>query len=199
MEQPRYIRSSINVGSDHVMILDAVDLNLARPRHTHATNRSTRFTLLRPSVVRHHNLINEVQTTTRNTETIERHSYRYLSKIRVEEGMESEEMMCSICLVELLVGTQATRLRCSHLYHEGCIMKWLGRSNTCPLCRQIVHNMWLRLCSFFTCFNFCFLYLFVNIKIHSLLYIVFLFTLRRNNDNATLLMFQKRKIMGISD
>ncbi|AES69209.1 putative transcription factor C2H2 family [Medicago truncatula] len=141
MEQPRYIRSSINVGSDHVMILDAVDLNLARPHHTHATNRSTRFTLLRPYVVRHHNLSNEVQTTTRNTETIERHSYRYLSKIRVEEGMESEEMMCSICLVELLVGTQATRLWCSHLYHEGCIMKWLCRSNTCPLCRQIVQNM----------------------------------------------------------
>jgi len=136
-----HIRSSINAGSDHVMILDAVDLFLARRRHTHATNRSTRFTLLRPSVVRHHNLVNEVQTTTRNTETIQRHSYRNLSKIRVEEGKESEAMMCSICLAEILAGSQATLLPCSHLYHEGCIMKWLGRSNTCPLCRQIVPNM----------------------------------------------------------
>jgi hypothetical protein len=140
-QQPRNIRSAINVETDYVMILDAVDLNLARRRHTHGTNRSTRFTLSRPSVVRHHNLINEIQATTRNTETIQRNSDRYLSKIRVEEGKESEAMMCSICLAELLVGTQATRLPCSHLYHEECIMKWFGRSNTCPLCRQIVPNM----------------------------------------------------------
>jgi hypothetical protein len=140
-QQQRNIRSPINVESDYVMILDAVDLNLAHRRHTHGTNRSTRFTLLRPSIVRHHNLINEVRITIRNTETIQRHSNRNLPKIRVEEGKESEAMMCSICLAELLVGSQATRLPCSHLYHEGCIMKWLGRSNTCPMCRQTVPNI----------------------------------------------------------
>jgi len=130
-----------NIRSDYVMILDAVDLYLARRHHTHYTNRPTRFTLLHPSVVRYHNPINEVEATTRNTEIIKRHSYRNLSKFRVEKGKESEAMMCSICLAELLVGTQATRLPCSHFYHEGCIMKWLGRSNTCPLCRQIVSDM----------------------------------------------------------
>ncbi|AES69219.1 anaphase-promoting complex subunit 11 RING-H2 finger protein [Medicago truncatula] len=59
----------------------------------------------------------------------------------LEEGKGSEAMMCSICLAELLVGSQATRFPCSHLYDEGCIMKWLGRSNTCPMCRQILPNM----------------------------------------------------------
>ncbi|KAK9941115.1 hypothetical protein M0R45_017742 [Rubus argutus] len=42
---------------------------------------------------------------------------------------------CSICLEDMMVGFEATRMPCSHLYHRGCIVKWLERSRFCPLCR----------------------------------------------------------------
>lgn len=61
------------------------------------------------------------------------HSFQ---KIRIERGCES--ITCSICLVEFPIDTEAICLPkpCGHVYHEDCIMKWLKRSNTCPLCRH---------------------------------------------------------------
>ncbi|XP_010690700.2 uncharacterized protein LOC104904202 [Beta vulgaris subsp. vulgaris] len=45
-----------------------------------------------------------------------------------------KEVDCSICLEE--GGTMmSVRLPCKHVFHEGCIVKWLHQSNVCPLCR----------------------------------------------------------------
>ncbi|AES69224.1 zinc finger, C3HC4 type (RING finger) protein [Medicago truncatula] len=54
--------------------------------------------------------------------------------------MKSKALTCSICLVDLSVGSIAIQLSCSHLYHEECVVKWLDRSNTFPLCRRIVSD-----------------------------------------------------------
>ncbi|PRQ21233.1 putative aminoacyltransferase, E1 ubiquitin-activating enzyme [Rosa chinensis] len=43
--------------------------------------------------------------------------------------------MCSVCREELVAGSEATRMPCLHLYHESCIVEWLGKSKYCPLCR----------------------------------------------------------------
>ncbi|PQQ12586.1 E3 ubiquitin-protein ligase RNF12-like [Prunus yedoensis var. nudiflora] len=43
--------------------------------------------------------------------------------------------MCSICMEDIAVGSEATRMPCSHFYHEGCIVEWLQKSRFCPLCR----------------------------------------------------------------
>ncbi|BFG21192.1 hypothetical protein CerSpe_074660 [Prunus speciosa] len=43
--------------------------------------------------------------------------------------------MCSICMEDIVVGSEATRMPCSHFYHEGCIVEWLQKSRFCPLCR----------------------------------------------------------------
>lgn len=45
--------------------------------------------------------------------------------------MASEQ--CAIC-IEDLSGEQQT-LECSHAFHSECIISWLDRSNSCPLCR----------------------------------------------------------------
>ncbi|KAM7280354.1 hypothetical protein ACFE04_007488 [Oxalis oulophora] len=51
----------------------------------------------------------------------------------VKEESISEE--CSICLESFLLGSEAISLPCSHLFHKNCIMKWVHRKNSCPLCR----------------------------------------------------------------
>ena len=43
---------------------------------------------------------------------------------------------CSICLRALRRST--AQLLCSHSFHRTCLFKWLSKSNTCPMCREIV-------------------------------------------------------------
>uniref|UniRef100_A0A5B6YT66 RING-type E3 ubiquitin transferase n=1 Tax=Davidia involucrata TaxID=16924 RepID=A0A5B6YT66_DAVIN len=42
---------------------------------------------------------------------------------------------CAICLEKLSVGLEIVGMPCSHIYHGDCIVRWLQRSNLCPLCR----------------------------------------------------------------
>ncbi|KAI9175025.1 hypothetical protein LWI28_026318 [Acer negundo] len=54
-----------------------------------------------------------------------------LEKTRVEDCSRQ----CVICLEEISIGSEATRMPCSHVYHQDCIVTWLKQSNHCPLCR----------------------------------------------------------------
>ncbi|CAL5036863.1 unnamed protein product [Urochloa decumbens] len=46
---------------------------------------------------------------------------------------------CAICLGLVRAGEAVRRLpACGHLFHAGCIDKWLGAHATCPLCRAAV-------------------------------------------------------------
>ncbi|KAK2978238.1 hypothetical protein RJ640_024271 [Escallonia rubra] len=47
---------------------------------------------------------------------------------------------CSICHEDFVLRDMVNRLPCSHIFHTRCILGWLKRSNTCPLCRSKVHN-----------------------------------------------------------
>ncbi|KAG6468199.1 hypothetical protein ZIOFF_072771 [Zingiber officinale] len=42
---------------------------------------------------------------------------------------------CSICLEDLGLAALVLAMPCSHLFHPGCLKKWLERSCSCPLCR----------------------------------------------------------------
>ena len=42
---------------------------------------------------------------------------------------------CSICYEAHVPGNTVLKLPCCHVYHEECIMSWLVKNNTCPLCR----------------------------------------------------------------
>ena len=54
---------------------------------------------------------------------------------RVIVGSDQVDASCSVCLEDVLAGSEATKLPCSHLYHGDCIVKWLQNSKYCPLCR----------------------------------------------------------------
>ncbi|CAK7337886.1 unnamed protein product [Dovyalis caffra] len=61
-------------------------------------------------------------------------SVEALEIVKVEEEGYVKQP-CAVCFEELLMGGEATRLPCSHVYHCGCIRKWLEKSKFCPLCR----------------------------------------------------------------
>merc|ERR1711865_1132943 len=52
-----------------------------------------------------------------------------------ELDIEAENDDCSICVDKMLVGDSALRIPCGHLFHKGCVRKWLQSSNKCPVCR----------------------------------------------------------------
>ena len=45
---------------------------------------------------------------------------------------------CMICLEELSTGLPLGIIRspCSHFYHYNCILTWIQRSSSCPICRS---------------------------------------------------------------
>ena len=40
-----------------------------------------------------------------------------------------------MCLEAYEAGDTLRTMPCAHGFHEGCIIKWLGISRLCPLCR----------------------------------------------------------------
>ncbi|CAL5327143.1 unnamed protein product [Camellia sinensis] len=61
-------------------------------------------------------------------------SVKALETVRVEGGSGFGKS-CVVCQEEILVGFQAKRMPCGHVYHGDCIVRWLGASHLCPLCR----------------------------------------------------------------
>ncbi|KAG2312330.1 hypothetical protein Bca52824_023887 [Brassica carinata] len=58
--------------------------------------------------------------------------------------MEKTES-CLICLYDLSGFSSskrgaATRMNCSHIFHCRCLLKWLQRKNTCPLCWTVLYD-----------------------------------------------------------
>ncbi|XP_043329311.1 RING finger protein 11-like [Cervus canadensis] len=50
-------------------------------------------------------------------------------------GCETQTPECAVCLEDLVGGDPIRSLPCKHIYHLDCIVEWLTRSFTCPLCR----------------------------------------------------------------
>ncbi|KAK6263894.1 hypothetical protein SCA6_019328 [Theobroma cacao] len=42
---------------------------------------------------------------------------------------------CVICLGNFAKEEEAKRMPCGHVFHGGCIVRWLEKSHLCPLCR----------------------------------------------------------------
>ncbi|CAN1266111.1 E3 ubiquitin-protein ligase RING1-like [Linum perenne] len=50
-------------------------------------------------------------------------------------GAAAAAESCVICMEEIPIGGEAGRMGCKHLYHEDCILNWLRKTPSCPLCR----------------------------------------------------------------
>ncbi|KAL5543114.1 hypothetical protein UlMin_010824 [Ulmus minor] len=52
-----------------------------------------------------------------------------------EEQLNSEMNQCAVCQDEFERGGEVKQLPCNHIYHKDCILPWLERHNSCPVCR----------------------------------------------------------------
>ncbi|KAM5252499.1 E3 ubiquitin-protein ligase RNF181 isoform 1-T1 [Hipposideros larvatus] len=46
------------------------------------------------------------------------------------------ELKCPVCLLEFEEEETAIEMPCHHLFHSNCILPWLSKTNSCPLCRH---------------------------------------------------------------
>ncbi|KAM7477123.1 hypothetical protein LguiB_024366 [Lonicera macranthoides] len=61
--------------------------------------------------------------------------YSEIFGVKVLESDE-ENSRCPICLEGFLMGMEVVRApNCFHLFHRNCLLKWLAKSDSCPMCR----------------------------------------------------------------
>ena len=60
---------------------------------------------------------------------------RWLPGSDVTLGCLDEERVCPICQEGFDIAHVVVHMPCQHCYHDGCLMEWLKRRNTCPSCR----------------------------------------------------------------
>ncbi|KAK6274250.1 hypothetical protein POUND7_011333 [Theobroma cacao] len=54
---------------------------------------------------------------------------------------EKDDVKCSICQEEYVIGDEVGRLQCEHRYHVACIQQWLRVKNWCPICKASAEPM----------------------------------------------------------
>jgi len=47
-----------------------------------------------------------------------------------------EEQACPICMEVMPLGSKSKQMPCGHLFHDDCIVSWVAKSNSCPMCRN---------------------------------------------------------------
>jgi hypothetical protein len=59
-----------------------------------------------------------------------------LKRIKYRGKGDGEKDLCTICYCEFEELEKVMELKCKHLYHEECIVKWLEKNPKCPVCKQ---------------------------------------------------------------
>jgi hypothetical protein len=66
-------------------------------------------------------------------------SPRVVEKIKtntVDPNILAKDSCCSICLEDFDNTKNNVYLDCQHIYHEDCIIEWINKDPSCPLCRS---------------------------------------------------------------
>jgi len=45
------------------------------------------------------------------------------------------EDICPVCQEAMPIGSKAKAMPCGHLFHDECLISWVSKSNSCPMCR----------------------------------------------------------------
>ena len=62
------------------------------------------------------------------------------SSISIDTNVSGSANCCHVCLTDFKPGdvvTSSKNKKCSHMFHESCIVDWLlGPHDNCPVCRN---------------------------------------------------------------
>lgn len=63
---------------------------------------------------------------------------------------DKKDDTCNICFDPICKQLYVTK--CNHRFHNGCILPWLMRQNTCPLCRYVfTQRLWITVSMYRNC------------------------------------------------
>ncbi|XP_015593160.1 RING finger and transmembrane domain-containing protein 2 [Cephus cinctus] len=70
-------------------------------------------------------------------------AWKIFQNVKLGVSPSKEQLMtsggvCAICLEEF---TMPVRLHCKHIFCEGCVLTWLDRERSCPLCRTPITDV----------------------------------------------------------
>ena len=51
-----------------------------------------------------------------------------------------KDKSCIICLSEYSMKDLIIKIPCTHEYHNECIIEWMKKNNTCPICRNFIEE-----------------------------------------------------------
>ena len=73
-----------------------------------------------------------------------------ISKIKKTKKLNKSnenKQTCVICLENYKIGDNISTLQCLHLFHRGCIEKWIREKLWCPICRYKISRNSLLYCN----------------------------------------------------
>ncbi|KAF7268797.1 hypothetical protein GWI33_018146 [Rhynchophorus ferrugineus] len=53
----------------------------------------------------------------------------------IDEKITQDGHQCPVCLKDFLTGDVVKIMPCKHKFHPECLLPWLSKTNSCPLCR----------------------------------------------------------------
>ncbi|KAJ9456752.1 E3 ubiquitin-protein ligase RING1 [Diplonema papillatum] len=76
-----------------------------------------------------------------NDQRASRKAVSELLLFTIPAAAKPEQYTCVVCLESLPPRFKAKKMPCGHLFHEECLLEWLGKSNTCPTCRHAIPSV----------------------------------------------------------
>ncbi|XP_057756871.1 probable E3 ubiquitin-protein ligase RHB1A isoform X1 [Arachis stenosperma] len=81
-----------------------------------------------------------------NSEPISPKKAELLKSNQTQVLLTEEEDVCPICLEEYDVENPKNLTKCEHHFHLSCILEWMERSDSCPICDQVLETKRVYFC-----------------------------------------------------